>query len=339
MKNFLSALFLLVPFLSYEQSSSQSPNYVITFQTPNYIATPVAGSGLSSYSGTDAYTVIQNAITALTPSGGGSGSAGGWIHIAISGNINLTNTLTIIGWEGGSPPYSRLKITGEGTSTKIVQNTAGKNAIVIKNNASVYLADFQVGIGSSALSGILGDDSGSQASTSMSRSILDNIIISSNSSGSPALWLKNFISLTSSGLIVFNNNYTAAIFDNTSSSVSYGNSVFNLLTVATNNRAYPNAGLLIRSNNTSHLIDDIVFNNLYVTNGYYGLILSDCENLTFNHIDIEAPVISPVLIGISTPQNTVGIWAKGNTFTGGFLSPSGPGDTLITLGKAYSNIF
>jgi hypothetical protein len=78
MKNLFAVLLLLAPFLSYEQSSSQSPNYAITLQTPNYIATPVAGSGLSSCPGTDAYTVIQNAIAALTPSGGGSGSAGGW---------------------------------------------------------------------------------------------------------------------------------------------------------------------------------------------------------------------------------------------------------------------
>src|SRR5258707_6057953 len=116
MKTYFTILLLLIPFLSYEQSSSQSPDYVITFQAPNYIATPVAGSGLSPDSNTDAYTVIQNAITALTPSGGGSGSAGGWIHIAISGNVFLTNELTIIGWEGGTPTYSRLKITGEGTS-------------------------------------------------------------------------------------------------------------------------------------------------------------------------------------------------------------------------------
>jgi hypothetical protein len=339
MKPFPTLLLLLIPFLSYEQSSSQSPNYVITFQTPNYVATPVAGSGLSSYSGTDAYTVIQNAITALTPSGGGLGSAGGWIHIAISGNVNLTNELTIIGWEGSTTPYSRLKITGEGTSTHIVQNTAGKNAIVIRNNASVYLADFLVSIGSSALSGILGDDNGSQDSTSISRSILDNIIISSNSSGSPALWLKNFISLTSTGLIVLNNNYTAAIFDNTSSAVSYGNSVFNLLTTSTSRLSAPNAGLIIRSSNAKSRMDHIVFNNFYCFGGFYGLVLGDCSNLTFNHFDIESPVIKPIIIGVPTAQNGLYNWSKGNTFTGGDLV-NGPGNVILTLGsKSYGNKF
>ena len=339
MKKIVLFFYLTMPFIAYEQTSSQSPSYVITFQTPNYIATPVAGSGLAGITNSDFYTVLNTAFynlkTVIVP----GDTARGWIHLAFTGVAQLSNELDWSGADGSGAAYNQIKLTGMGWSTRINQNTTGKHAFHFFDGLSIVLEDMTIGAGSSAFSAIYCDSSGTHTKISVRNSLFNNLYIVNSSSSYPAIFLQNYFYIRIPYMRVWSNNYTAWINENAYTSVSYGNSHFGLLEVACNNPNSPNSAFMIRSINNKRLIDHVTVDNLNIINGYYGLNISDAEAWVFNKLDIETPVQIPIIMGSSTSQNTSYQWAKANSFNNATLL-SNTAQPLITAGaKSYGNVF
>jgi hypothetical protein len=241
-----------------------------------YYANPKIGSGLTAYSNADAYTVIQAAITALTASGGGQGSAGGKIHLSRWGApYNLTNELTIIGWEGTSfAPFSQLTIEGDGAASYIEQTTTGKNALVVKNGACVRLANLHLYAGPNAKSCLLGDDSGSTTEISMAKSEIDGVICQSDSTGYAAVLLKNIWNLSAPTLRADATANDGVCIENTSTTTNYGNSSFGFLG-AGGSSSTGFAGLRVTGTQNNHFPNLISIEHLECSYSYYG-VYSNC---------------------------------------------------------------
>jgi hypothetical protein len=298
-------------------------DYVITTDGTTITAKPRGGSGLTPYSGTDAYTVIQAAINALTPVGGGTGSAGGKIHIT-HGSYALSNELTIVGWENNVyNAMSQLVIEGDGWSTHFTQNTAGKNGIVIRNGASIAFTDFRISMGSSTKSAILGDDNGTDIEASLVKSYINNIHIDSNSTGYPAVYLKNFFYLEVPKLEVLATAHDGVLLENTSTTTNYGNSHFGLLHTRAGTTA--NAGLRIQTTQTTKFPNLITVSNYQCPSAKYGILLFGARFCSFDFVDIEGMAFPIYLDG-----NSSGIESRYNVIKAGYLFPSGT-NVPITL--------
>lgn len=289
-------------------------------------------SGLASYSGTDAYTVIQAAINALTPAGA-RGSGGGKIHIA-KGTYTLTNELQIIGWEGVAAsnwdPYSQLIIEGEGRSTVLYCNAAGKNTLLIKNDASIGLYNIKLEAGSSARSALRLDAGGAQGEISVFGAHLDNVYLKGASGSYPAFFGENFFDLKIGYLNVVNLAGDGIIFHNNSSSTLYGNSEAGFIRVQASTSA-PYSGIKFTSTEGANYrsIDLMNFNNFHCVSGYYGIHIVDGSNLTFDMVDIEYGTYGIYING--------GTYARNNKFGSGLVSAS---NTAIYCGtSAGANYF
>jgi hypothetical protein len=297
-------------------------DYVITVASGTYTATPRAGSGLTAYSGTNFTTVLQNAVTALTPSGGGVGSAGGKIHIC-KGAYTMGNQVVVTGWEGitgtSNIPHSSLIIEGEGLATQITQNTSGQNAFVVKNLANVSFLDMFGTMGSSALSFILGDNSGAQSEMSFWGGVISVNTVSASTTA-PPIYIKNFFDLTVPHLWAFSSAYHGIILENNSSSINYGNSYFGFVrAVAASGTPY--AGVMLHSTNTTERLNLITFDNFECNGGYNGVYANGAQNITFNMVDLEANTVC-----LNLDSGTIGN-AQTRVFTvkSGYLLPTSGG--------------
>lgn len=311
-------------------AATQSPDYVITTDGTNITASPRLGSGLTKYTGTDAYTIIQDAITALTPSGV-PGTGGGRIHVS-TGTYNLTNEITITGWESSGGPTSQLIIYGDGLSTRFEQSTSGKNAIVVKNNTSVQLRDFYVECTtSSTLSAILFSDAGT-SNISCERSQIYNVYAVSSSSSAPGVYLKNFFDLDVNQLFAENGSNTGLMIENTASGNSTGNSHFGFVRVV-GNSSTPFAGLSIKSSGAGNTIDLIGFDNVECIQGFYGIFLYGANNITFRTIDLENVTKGIFLTGAS------GFQSRYNNFLAGYITTTTGGTAITSDTHSFGNTF
>jgi hypothetical protein len=306
---------------------TQTADYVIEKVGSNIYARPAFKSGLPAYSGSDAYTVIQAAINALTPSGA-VGTGGGSIMLG-KGIFSLTNELTITGWESGNP-RSELSISGMGQATRLIQTTSGKNAIVVKNNAAVSIKNLFIAATGGAKSALLFDDSGT-SETSVFKGIIENVFIDNNSATYPAVYLKNFFNLSVNHLVVDNSSGNAILLENTTASgVNYGNSHFSFVTTWANSSS-PYAGLRIKSNTANNPMNFITFDNYECMQSYYGIDLVGATNNTFTFVDIENAQIPVNLGGNATVQT------YNNTFLSGYLSANTTGPAIQTNDYTGSN--
>lgn len=295
------------------------------------------GSGLPAIPDGNASTVIQACINALTVKTGSRSVSGGRIHIARGFNNEvyfLTNELTITGWEGitgtGGVPESQLQITGDG-ATQLVQQTAGQNAIVIKNLASVVLKDFRIYCAPTAKSCILGDKTGVDSEMSLWRSTFDNLYLASNSTTQPALYLKNFFTLLAPTLTVQSSDNHGVVLENDSTTTNYGNSHFGVL-ITNGANAQPYAGLVIRSVNANKFPNLLTFDNFECLGGYYGLYTKGAKFSTFNFVDIE---------GIPRPVYFDGEAGNNETryvkIKSGYLLPSFGGTAITSTAMTGGN--
>jgi hypothetical protein len=306
----------------------QTPDYIIEKVGSTYYARPGYKSGLPAYSGSDAYTVIQNSINALTPTGGGVGSAGGKIFINVNGSISLSNELTITGWENSIYPYSQITIEGKGWATNLVQNTANKNGLVIKNDASVNLFNLKITVGASGKSAILGDNTGSNYEISVNRGVWDNLFLISSNASYPALWMKNFININAGYIIAQNTAGDGILMENVSTTIEYGNSSFNLLKAVANTTS--GIGLHIRSSTSAQNMDLLSFSHYECLDSYKGILIEDAANIHFDYVDIENAHY-PVGIGLTTALNAFTNTAYNISIKAGLLVSS-TGGTCITSG-------
>jgi hypothetical protein len=327
-------LFCTAAFANARQISSVvadgQPDYIISINGTTITATPRSSSTLATYTGTDAYTVIQSAITALTPAGG-VGTKGGKIYIN-AGSYSLTNELTITGWEASGGPTSQIIIEGSGYSTRIYQMTASKNAFVFKNNVSFVLKDMYIECSNtSTLSAIFLSDAGT-SNLSCQRSTIQNIYAVSASSTKPAMYLRNFFDLTVSEVTSANSNNTGMMIENTATANSTGNSHFGFLRVI-GNTSSPNAGLSIKSSGAGHTIDLIDFDNVECIQGYYGIYGYGANNMTFKMVDLEN-LPCPVYFTGGT-----GFQSRYNNFIGGYITTSSTGTAITNTSFSYGNTF
>jgi hypothetical protein len=116
----------------------QVASYVIELIGSTVYARPAPNSGLTPYSGSDAYTVIQAAINALTN--------GGRIFVR-TGTYTLSQALL---FSGSNYTTKAWIIQGEGLATVLSQTNSGLNAVIIKNGTNVSLYDISLYGGSSA---------------------------------------------------------------------------------------------------------------------------------------------------------------------------------------------
>lgn len=263
-------------------------DYVITKSGNTITATPSTNSGLTAYSGTDAYTVIQAAINALIPSGA-NGSAGGKIYIG-PGTYDLTNELVIVGWEGivqsNSQPNSQLIIQGAGYPTFLQQNTSGKNGLVVKNCANIALYDFRMYAGGNAKSCILGDDNGATSELSMWKSMINNVQCWSQSSSYPSVLLKNFFWIWVGSITIIATAHDGMVLQQTKNGVEYGNSYFGLVQTMSGTGAGRRA-LACESTVSGKRLVLLHFGQVEALPAYYGIYLRGVANINFSFVDLE----------------------------------------------------
>lgn len=296
-------------------------DYIVSVNAGTYTATATR-AGLSTYTGTNFTTVLQNAINALTPSGA-NGSGGGTIHLT-DGTYTFGNEVTIIGWEGitgtSTNPASQLVIEGEGFATKLVQNTSGQNAFVVKNCANFVLKDLRANIGASAKSFLFGDKTGSTSEMSCWKAKLDNLNITSASTTAAPIYLKNFFDLDAPKLWVYSSAYHGIVLENDSTTTNYGNSHFGFLR-SRGAATTPYAGLVIQSVNTSKFMDMLTFENYESNGSYYGIYAKGASWLTFGLVDLEDNQINIMLDGDTVGQATT----RYVTINSGYLLPRAGG--------------
>ncbi|CAM3973291.1 hypothetical protein MUGA111182_19945 [Mucilaginibacter galii] len=294
-------------------------DYQISINGTTITATPRV-SGAPTFTGTDAYTVIQNAINALSSGNGGS------IDIA-TGTYQLSNELTITGWSTDSPPNGSLKISGSGKSTQFIQTTAGKHAIVVKNKASIAFADFHIYTGASAKSGIFLSNLGANE-CSVFGGVLYNVSLLSNSTTDAAFHAVNFFDLQVDHLYALGSDNHGILLENNSPTTFYGNSHFGFVRCAGSNTA-PYAGLKLNSTAYPYTyINLLTFDNIEAITGYYGIYLMGANANTFHHVDIEY-LKYPIYVDGTANNESIG-----NRFNGGYTLAQGTGATAVTTAAA-----
>jgi hypothetical protein len=258
----------------------QPYNYVVVKELDQITAYPRDASVLEKYTGKDAFTVIQAAIAAISTKAGGSLFIG-------PGEYFLKDELIINGWDMDLPPNKQILIAGNGLSTRIIQTTTLKNALIIRNKASVVIKDLYIYSGPESKSGLLLDDSGA-SEISVWGGTFDNIYIQSNSYTSPAFYGKNFFDLNVHHLTALNNNNHGIMLENTSTTTSYRNSNFSFVR-AVGSKKFPYAGLYLKSTNSrgQKFPNLITFQNYECSIAYRGIWLSGAKQNTFNFVDLE----------------------------------------------------
>lgn len=312
----------------YSQNSNiQHFDYIIESKDNVITAYPRDGAGLAEYSGADAYTVIQAAISAISKGAGGS------IYIT-AGTYFLTNELIISGWDTDTPPQSQIVLTGNGLSTRFIQNTPDKNAIVVKNKTTLVFRDFYIYTGPNSKSGILLDDSGN-SEISVWGGTIDNVFIQSNSTTQPAFYGKNFFDLDVPHLTAINNNNHAIILENTSKTINYGNSNFGLIR-AVGSKKYPYAGLYLKSTNSKGLKfpNLMTFANYECSIAYRGIWMDGAKQNTFSFVDLEG-LPQPIYLDGSAISGE----SRWNKFLSGYVLPVNGGTAITNTAFTGGNDF
>jgi len=295
------------------------PDYTITISGTTITATPRISTA-STFTGTNAATVIQSTINALSTGLGGS------IYIE-SGTYALSNELTITGWNTDNPPSASLMISGSGDSTLLVQTTSGKHGIVVKNKASIAFKDFRIYTGVAAKSGIFLSNAGT-SECSVFGGVLYNIFLQSDSTTDAAFHAINFFDLQIDHLYALNSGNNGILLENISTSTNYGNSHFGFVRCSGSNTA-PFAGLKLNSSVYAfHYINLISFDNIEAIGGYYGIYLLGASANTFNHVDIEYRILPIYIDGTDNNESL------GNRFNGGYILPQGTSAAGITTAAA-----
>jgi len=225
----------------------------------------------------DVSKVINRAISNLQKETGGSIELG-------SGYFFLNDEITITGWTNNQPPNAQITITGQGYSTQLVQNTKGKNGIVVRNAASIVLKNMYIYAGRNSKAGILFDaDENSKAS--VWGGTIDNIFVQSNSLTDAAVHLKNFFDLNVPHLSVSSSDNHGIILENISKTVSYGNSNFGFIRSVASKAPY--AGLFLKSSNANSPINLMTFQNYQCVGSYRGIYSMVSARNVFQLVDIE----------------------------------------------------
>lgn len=274
--------------LSYDNSTytttaaaaSQTADYVITTDGTTITAKARSTSSLTTLSGTDAYTVIQGAITAIANEGS--------IYIG-SGTYTLTNELVITGLGSVFAPQRSIVITGNGFSTQLVQNTASKNGIKIINRAGVRITNLYISCGSSALSPLRLDRTGT-SEISVYQSVFDYLYLTTASATAPALYAENFQYSYFSNINAINGNNDAIQLVNNSASVHYGNSEFSqIYTVSSEDATFANIRVTAGASGPTVGLDHCLFNGVQMGDiGDYGIYMTHALNFQFNMVDMES---------------------------------------------------
>jgi len=311
-------MLILASYTSFSQNYTQTADYVIENHNGVITAKARPESGLIEYSGSDAYKIIQSAITALCVKNGGE------IFIT-SGTYYLSDELIINGWDQNLPPNKQLVITGTGYATQLIQNTPDKNAIVLRNKASIVLSGLYIYTGTNSKSGILMDDSGANSDVSVWGGTIDNVFLQSNSNMQPAFYGKNFFDLNIPHLTAINNNNNGIVIENTSKTTNYGNSNFGFIRAAGSTKS-PYAGLYIKSSNSNgdKFPNLITFQNYECVSAYRGIWLNGAKYITFAFIDAEG-IKEPIFLDGSKMSGE----SRSNKFLSGYILPLHSG-TAIT---------
>lgn len=302
-------------------------DYVISVSGSTYTAIPRNPSN-TIYSGTNFTTVMQNAVNALTPSGGGQGSAGGKIHIC-AGSYTFNNQVTITGWEGitgaSSVPTSSLVIEAEGFTTKFVQTTSGQNAFVVKNCANVSFLDMYAYMGASAKSFILGDSSGAQSEMSFNGGTI-RVNVNSDSTTAPPVFLKNFFNINGEKILAYASAYDGMTLENDSTAINYGNSRFGLISA---NGGSGHSGLSIITTDTTQYtfktMGMLWIDQFECSAGTNGLFTQGVANIEIGFADIEATATC-INFGCQdlTHKNSRNV-----SILGGYLQPASTGTAIL----------
>lgn len=304
-------------------------DYVIDKVGSNYIARPKDGTNLSPYAGVSFNTVMNNCIIALNNSG----------KIQLSSATFIATDAININGAGTGDPTTSITISGNGASTRINQNTIGKDLFVIKNRAWVNFNDIAIGMGANTGSAFLLSNTGANSEYSLARGTFTNIYINSGSTTSPAFRGINFLGITSINLAIYQTGYTNLSLENISNTTNYGNSTFYQTNViAPANNAY--AGISITSTNGRPMN----LNNFYGTyvgaaQGYgqttgNGIYIKGGATNNFNGLDVEYMANPIVIDGV-----TGSIESGGNSFTKGLLYPSDAGTAISCVESANDNSF
>jgi len=316
--------------------SGVTSDYVISKNGNIYYASSFK-KDLVDFQSANLTTVIQSAVNALIPKGGGAGSAGGKIFFNLN-EVNLSNQVIVDGWEGiieaDSSPYSQLIFQGKGLSTKVVQNTTDQNGFVIKNCASVCFLDMQIFAGANAKSCILGDDTGDLSEMSFYKSLFSNVICTSQNPLYHAVEMKNFFDCNIESLDAYGVG-GSLLLHNTSTTTGYGNSKFGY--IRTNAGSGKN-GITFKSSNSdgAHSINQLTFLHHENHSGKHAVYASSLNNSVFVNVDYEA-TSQPIHFEGSNTEGKV----LNNKFLQGYLLPDGGGNktAIYCNGFAGGNEF
>lgn len=291
-------------------------------------AEPRTGTGLARFEGTDAYTVIQNAIDAVQtlPLQG---------SISVSdGTFTLSNELTFTGKDTAFDPKAQVRIQGVGYATVFVQNTSGKNAFVFKNKISAVLKNMRIDVGALGKSAILADDNGSAVGfgeISIYEGIIENVKV--NHSGTDiALHIKNPFNLQVTHIDGISTTQDAMVLRGTSpTGQNYGNSNVSFIHLTA---PAGKASLSLISDVPNHPINQLQFSNLSIGFGGTGLYMRGAAYNSFSHADIEY-----VPNNIVIANGASGVNSGGNHFTNMYLYTN-VGGTAINVGSnSFGNDF
>lgn len=317
-----------------------APTGNLSVNTPNYFIKPtgsggataiaIASEGLTDISG-DTYTVIQQAIDNLTPTGSQPHEGGG--TIILSGLLNVSSgELVVNGWTGSQTTHTDLKIIGDGTAV-ISQNGSNKNIFKIQNKAKIELSNISMFVGADSLSAISFEKDVNQMSCE--KATLKTIKVLSASTLAPAVNMVNFFGVQVDGLDIRNTAYTGLRLHNDSIDTNFGNSLFNNIAVlAPDNDIY--SAIEISSSN-SKIMNLNQFNVVNIGTPIYspgqlqgvGIRINGGSFNTFTHIDIEY-----------CPKSIVVEDGRSNYFLSGYIHPDGgTGHGIFCGANANSNKF
>jgi hypothetical protein len=317
MKKLLLGLFLLCSALTVSAQDYQ-------ISVDDGVTKSVSRKG-ETFSDRDFSKVMQMAINSLQKETGGS------IELS-SGMFFLNDEVTITGWTNNLPPNAQITITGQGYSTQLVQNTKGKNGLVVKNSASIVLKSMYIYVGKNSKCGILFDTT-QDKEQSVWGGIIDGIFVQSNSLTDAAVHLKNFFDLSVPHLSVSSSDNYGIILENISKTVSYGNSNFGFVRSTGPRNAY--AGLLLKSSDPNKPMNLNTFQNYESVGSYRGIHSMVSARNVFQFIDIE-DAFQPVYFDGSEKGGDT----RYNEIKGGYVLARDGGtaitNTLFTGGNKFS---
>lgn len=276
---------------------TQSPDYYIQKLGSFTIAWARQNSGYPFVSNTDSRIVFQACIDKLT-SPDIAGSGGGWISVS-GGGYDFFDSLQIKGWEPLVQNYSGIKITGAGYSTKLNFKCSGsKNGLVVLNRVNLILEDLYISASSTTGIGLFFSGAGTVSERSVNKAYINNVWINSGGTG-PAFYAQNFFNISAPHFVCESSTTWAIIFENTSTTLNYGNSNFGFLQA---NGGGTGGGLKIIGDNIPHPMNDIHVDAFYCGSGKYGIWEQNALSNSFGYVDLEANDTAIAFNGISSKE-------------------------------------